>query len=150
MEDGPLRVLLVEDNPGDARLLAETLGEVAFPQFEVTRAPRLDVALRRLGEARFDVVLLDLSLPDSPGLGTLMKVHDRASKVPIVVLTGLHDKKLEEWSIEEGAEVFLVKGRLDTASLVGALRTAIESHRTIEQRLEKRLAVLGMARKSEE
>src|SRR5574341_545761 len=144
MEEPPIRVLLVEDNPGDARLLTEALADGRFLAFEVTRATRLNEALRRLGEARFDVILLDLSLPDSPGLGTLMKVQARAPKVPVVVLTGLNDQRMAQWSIEEGAEVYLVKDQLDAESLVAALRSAIESHRTVTQRFEKRLSVLGM------
>lgn len=147
--DDAIRVLLVEDNSGDARLLSETLAETPFPKFEVTRAARLSEGLNRLGEARFDVVLLDLSLPDSPGLGTLMKMHSRAPRVPIVVLTGLNDERLTEWSIEEGAQVYLAKGQVDTASLVGAIRFAIENQRTPEQRFEKTLATLGIERYEE-
>ena len=149
MDDASIRVLLVEDNPGDSRLLCEALAEAPFPRFEVIRAARLKEGLRRLGEARFDVVLLDLSLPDSPGLGTLMKMHARAPRVPIVVLTGLNDDRLEAWSMEEGAQVYLVKGQLDSDALVGALRFAIENQRTPEQRFEKSLATLGIRRNEE-
>jgi len=150
MEDPPTRVLLVEDNPGDARLLSEALAEVRFLAFEITHVGRLSEALRRLGEARFDVILLDLSLPDSPGLGTLMKVQAKAPRVPVVVLTGIDDQRLAQWAIEEGAEVYLVKDQLDADSLVAALRSAIESHRTVTQRVDKRLSVLGMTGPNEE
>jgi CheY-like chemotaxis protein len=150
MNEALISVLLVEDNPGDARLLSEALAESLFPRFEVTRAARLADGLKRLGEARFDVVLLDLSLPDSPaGLGSLMKIHARNPRVPVVVLTGLKDERLEDWSIEEGAQIYLAKGELRPEALVGALRFAIENQRTPEQRFEKHLATLGIAQNEE-
>ena len=95
MNGKPIRLLLVEDNPGDVRLLRETLAQVQTTQltsegyttqFECTHVERLDGALTRLGEEDFDVILLDLSLPDSQGLDTLARTYNGAPSVPIIVL----------------------------------------------------------------
>jgi two-component system, cell cycle sensor histidine kinase and response regulator CckA len=130
MKEQPIRVLLVEDNPGDARLVQETLAEVDTPEFELTHVERLSQARQRLSEERFDVVLLDLVLPDRPRMGSLIEIHDQASRVPIVVLTGLDDETMASWTLEEGAQDYLIKGQTDKESLVRCIRHAIQRHRT--------------------
>jgi DNA-binding response OmpR family regulator len=130
MKEQPIRVLLVEDNPGDARLVQETLAEVDSPEFELTHVERLSQARQRLSEERFDVVLLDLVLPDKPRMGSLIEIHDQASRVPIVVLTGLDDETMASWTLEEGAQDYLIKGQTDKESLVRCIRHAIQRHRT--------------------
>jgi DNA-binding response OmpR family regulator len=130
MKERPIRVLLVEDNPGDARLVQETLAEVDAPQFELTHVERLSQARQRLAEEQFDVVLLDLVLPDKPRMGSLIEIHDQASRVPIVVLTGLDDETMASWTLEEGAQDYLIKGQTDKDSLVRCIRHAIQRHRT--------------------
>ena len=92
MIDRPVEVLLVEDNPGDARLVREALAQVQSRRFNLTHVDRLEDALRRLERDEYDVVLLDLLLQDSQRLGTLMMIHEQAPKVPIVVFTGLADE----------------------------------------------------------
>src|SRR4051794_25071797 len=87
-----LRVLLVEDDPGDARLIHWMLRETGEVRFELAEADRLAAALARLGGEPFSVVLLDLSLPDSQGLDTFREVHRAFPRVPVVVLTGLADE----------------------------------------------------------
>ena len=130
MIEEPIRVLLVEDNPGDARLVRETLADVKSPPFELTHVERLSQARQRLAEERFDIVLLDLVLPDKPRMGSLIEIHDQASRVPIVVLTGLDDETMASWTLEEGAQDYLIKGQTDKDSLVRCIRHAIQRHRT--------------------
>jgi DNA-binding response OmpR family regulator len=93
-----VKVLLVEDNPGDARLVEEMLGGVTNPRVRITHVEGLDDARRRLNEKEYDVVLLDLQLRDSPRLGTLMEIYDQAARVPIVILTGFDDETVALWT----------------------------------------------------
>jgi PAS domain S-box-containing protein len=136
MGDEPIKVLLVEDNPGDARLIREMLKEAATAQFELVHVVRLDEALKLLGEASFDVLLLDLTLPDSQGLDTFFGVHSQAPGVPIVVLTGLADEVVGVESVKGGAQDYLVKGQVDSHLLARSLRYAIE-RKQAEERLKE-------------
>jgi diguanylate cyclase (GGDEF)-like protein len=130
----PIRILLIEDNPGDAILLRETLRDVGgADQFALTHVMRLDEGLEQLASAPFDVVLLDLSLPDGHGLETLSRTHSHASGTPIVVLTGLNDETLAVRAVQEGAQDYLVKGEVDSNLLARSLRYAIERQRMIAQ-----------------
>ena len=95
MSDRPATVLLIEDNPGDARLIREMLAEGGGDRFKLECADRLSTGLERLAEGGVDIVLLDLGLPDSQGLDTLHKVIAEVPEVPItVVLTGTDDEEL--------------------------------------------------------
>src|SRR2546425_349718 len=111
-----VNVLLLEDNPGDARLISEALSQVSSPKFKLTHVERLEEGLRRLDQEQFDVVVLDLLLEDSPRLGTLMEIHGQASKVPIVVLTGLEDPTIGLWGLSE-ARKRLATDRFDIVLL---------------------------------
>jgi len=124
----PVEVLLVEDNPGDARLVKESLAEAGARNFNLTHVERLEDAIRRLERDRYDVVLLDLLLEDSQRLGTLMAIHQQAPKVPIVVFTGLEDDVVGLWALSEGAEDYVVKGKVSGDSLAYTIRDAIERH----------------------
>jgi DNA-binding NtrC family response regulator len=124
----PARVLLVEDNLGDARLVAEMLGGVTDPRFRLTHVERLDDALKRLDEGKYDVVLLDLELHDSSRLGTLMEIHSQTARVPIIILTGFDDKTVALWTSTEGALGYLVKDRLDADTLMYSIFDAMERH----------------------
>ncbi|MEW5767580.1 MAG: response regulator [bacterium] len=124
-----IRVLLVEDNPDDADILGEMLTESAFTQFELTLVERLDKALQHLTEERFDVVLLDLSLPDSWGLETFVRVHTQVPEVAVVVFTGLDDETIAVKAVHEGAQDYLIKGQVNSSLLVRAMRYAIERRR---------------------
>ena len=132
-----IRVLLVEDNPGDARLLVELLRETDAGRLKLEQVVRLSTALERLSRERFDLVLLDLSLPDEQGLNTLVRAHACAPKVPIVVLTGLDDEALAIKAVRAGAQDYLVKGRVDGDLLVRSIRYATERGRALEA-LERR------------
>jgi PAS domain S-box-containing protein len=126
MNNKPIKFLLIEDNPGDARLIQELLSEANMESFQVEVAKRLSDGLDALSARRFDVVLLDLSLPDSSGLETLVKVHTKAQKVAIIVLTGLSDKALAAEAVRKGAQDYLVKGQIDENLLYRAILYAIE------------------------
>lgn len=132
-----IRVLLVEDNPGDARLFAELVKETRAGQWKLTHVVRLAAALDQLAQETFDVMLLDLSLPDADGLDTLIRARTESPKVPIVVLTGHDDEALAVKAVRAGAQDYLVKGRLDGDLLVRSIRYATERGRAIEA-LERR------------
>ncbi len=128
-----LNVLLIEDNPGDARLIQETLAEADTTHFELTHMNCISAGMERLAEGGIDIVLLDLSLPDSQGLETFVKIHSQASDVPIVVLSGLYDETIAVKAVHRGAQDYLVKGYVDNNLLVRSIRYAIERHRMLEE-----------------
>ncbi len=122
----PAKVLLVEDNPGDARLIREALRETAAAQWVVEVADRLSTAVARLERGSIDIVLLDLSLPDMQGFATFTAVHGAAPEVPIVVLTGLSDEELAIRAVQHGAQDYLVKADATPQVLTRAMHYAIE------------------------
>jgi signal transduction histidine kinase len=130
----PLRILLVEDNPGDARLIRETLRDADSLDFELQHAERLAAALPLLAAHAADVVLLDLSLDDAHGLETVTRALAAAPGVPIVVLTGLDDETAAIQAVQAGAQDYLVKGQVEPGMLVRALRYAIERKRLEAER----------------
>src|SRR5665213_3351497 len=132
-----IRVLLVEDNPVDARLFTELVRDTGAGQWKMVHVDRLSAALDRLSREPFDVMLLDLSLPDADGLDTLIRAHAQPPKIPIVVLTGHDDEALAVRAVRAGAQDYLVKGRMDGDLLVRSIRYASERGRTIEA-LERR------------
>jgi DNA-binding response OmpR family regulator len=136
MTNVPLRLLLIEDNPADARLLAENLCVPHDDQFHCTNVAMLAEAIRYLASDRFDLILLDLSLPDSQGLDTVRAVAEQARGTPIVVLTGVDDETLGVAAVRNGAQDYLVKGQADARMLVRAIRYAIERRRS-EEELER-------------
>lgn len=129
-----LPVLLVEDEPGDARLVCELLREVE-PRYSLQTAATLAEALRQLSLQRFAAVLLDLGLPDSQGLPTLRAVLQAAGAVPLVVLSGRDDETVAIRAIQLGAQDYVVKGRGDGQHLARALRYAIE-RKLVQEHLE--------------
>lgn len=124
--DAPLNVLVVEDNPGDARLVELYLREEPSQPFNVIKAVRLSEALAALQAGPVDVVLLDLSLPDSFGVETLAKLRAGAPSVPVVVLTGTSDEALAMEALRQGAQDYLVKGQGDGELVRRAIRYAIQ------------------------
>jgi diguanylate cyclase (GGDEF)-like protein len=119
-------VLLVEDNRGDARLVLELLKEANNGKFEVSHVERLADARKQLMEAGAGCVLLDLSLPDASRLEALMQLRAAAPDVPIVILTGLQDELLAVKAVQEGAQDYLVKGRVDGHALGRSISYAVE------------------------
>ncbi len=148
MMDKPIEVLLVEDNPGDARLIKEFLSDAGGTAFEIEVAQKLSHGLGALSEKKFDVILLDLSLPDSSGLETVAKALSYAQQTAIIVLTGLDDEKLAVDAVRKGAQDYLVKGQIDTDLLSRAIRYAIERKGAEEEKSELQ-AQLQRAQKME-
>ena len=135
-----LKILLVEDNPADAKFLKVSLEENMPGQFELVHETYLREALQTLSQTPFDVILLDLSLPDAGGFETLTRTSVAAPDVPIVVMTGLDDEEMARQALQAGAQDYLVKGQKDRASLLRSLRYAIERHasqKNLVSRLEK-------------
>jgi two-component sensor histidine kinase/DNA-binding response OmpR family regulator len=126
METKSIDALLVEDSAGDARLIAEMLADAEYSTFRLSHVERLSQALQRLDQERFDLILLDLSLPDAQGFDTFERVHQRTPHVPIMVLTGLDDQELAVRAVREGAQDYLVKGEFDSRLLVRSMQYAIE------------------------
>ena len=119
-------LLLVEDNPGDARLLREMFNEEGSHNAELTHVECMREAEKHLAEAAYDIIVLDLGLPDAQGLEAVRRAHAAAPRVPLVVLTGLDDESLASQTLREGAQDYLIKGQIDTRGLQRALRYAIE------------------------
>lgn len=134
-ENAPCRVLLVEDDPGDASLVRQSLHTKGTGRFDVTWVKCLAEARRQLRENPPDVVLLDLSLPDSSGLDTVLAGRQAAGALPLIVLTGRDDAGFEHQTLESGAHDYLVKGNFTADGLVRAIRHAIIRARQ-EQRLQ--------------
>src|ERR1700677_1715307 len=105
----PVHILLVEDNPGDVRLLREMFSTERQGSFDIVNLPRLGLALNHLAKGGVDIVLLDLGLPDENGLETVRRVRKLAPNVPLVVLTGRDDDATIAEAMLEGAQDYLVK-----------------------------------------
>ncbi|WP_226481183.1 bacterio-opsin activator domain-containing protein [Natrinema amylolyticum] len=145
-----LRILLIEDNPGDARLIEEMLRDTeelaqrvspvksTGQTPEISRATRLEEGLETAESESTDIVLLDLNLPDSEGLTTLDRVHEETGETPIVVLTGVRDQQVGVEAIQRGAQDFLVKDEVTSELLVRTIHHAIERARQERERRQQR------------
>jgi signal transduction histidine kinase/DNA-binding NarL/FixJ family response regulator len=128
----PTKLLLIEESVGHAGLLRAALREASGPdrRFKLVHVVCLADALQCLREeAPFDLVLLDLSLPDSKGIETLLRLQDETSTLPVVIMTGLNDEELAVEAMRRGAQDYLVKGDVDSRMVVRAIRHAIERKR---------------------
>jgi diguanylate cyclase (GGDEF)-like protein/PAS domain S-box-containing protein len=117
---------LVEDNPGDARLLQEMFDEPGSERIELKNVARMSEAEAHLAGHAVDMILLDLGLPDVQGLAAIRRAHAAAPRIPLVVLTGLDDESLATQSLQEGAQDYLIKGQIESRSLRRSLRYAVE------------------------
>jgi two-component system, cell cycle sensor histidine kinase and response regulator CckA len=145
MTNQTIKILLVEDNPGDVLLLQETLSEISLITFVVVNVERLSSALKQLQTDVFDVILLDLVLPDSQGLESFAKIYQQVPLTPIVVLTGMSDESTALKAMQAGAQDYLVKGRVSGSDLLmRSIRYAIERKRAeaILQKRERELRTL--------
>ena len=133
MSDQRQTVLLVEDNPGDARLIRESLMDLGGNTFDLETADRLSTALLRIRAGGIDAILLDLALPDSKGRETFNKAKAQAPTVPIIVLTGLGDEALALKMVQEGAQDYVIKIDLKGSVLSRAIRYAIEREKSEQQ-----------------
>jgi diguanylate cyclase (GGDEF)-like protein/PAS domain S-box-containing protein len=120
------KLLLVEDNPGDARLLQEMLSEQSEDRIAVRHVSSMLDAEAHLAQFSFDIILLDLGLPDAQGLGALRRAQAAAPRIALAVLTGMDDESLAAQCLQVGAQDYLIKGQIETRSLRRSLRYAIE------------------------
>ncbi len=130
-----LHVLVIEDSKGDSRLIQEMLLESKSVEFDVQRVEFLKDGLDRLYKFNFDVVLLDLALPDSVGVDTLLAVRHFKSEQNIIVMTGLEDEAMGLQATLAGAQDYIVKGQVSSQVLIRAIRYSIERKR-FEKKLE--------------
>ncbi len=133
-----INVLLIEDNPVDARLIRELLSEASDFSFNVTKASTLAQGIEMLASRDVDVILLDLGLPDSQGLATVRAIFQRAPHYPVIMLTVLDDEELAIKAVREGAQDYLTKDTLlkeemTTVALTRSIAYAIERKHTEEQ-----------------
>lgn len=124
MKRDEISILLIEDNPGDAELITDMLAEP--PIFRLNYADRLAKGIALLRDKSIALVLLDLSLPDSLGLGTFLQLHRQAPHIPIVVLTGNNDESIGLLAVKAGAQDYLSKNRVDSELLSRTINFAIE------------------------
>ena len=134
MRDGTIVTLLVEDNPGDARLIQEALSEIVQPHFHLKRVENLAGAREALAQQDFAAIFLDLSLPDSQGMNTVRQIELAAPDVPLIVLTGLDDEALAVEAVRSGAQDYLVKSDVTPHLLARVARYAIERQRLVTER----------------
>ena len=141
-----LRIGLVEDNAGDARLIQEMLREPPVTQYRLTHSTSMDQLFASLDREPIEVLLLDLGLPDSQGMDTFHRINSRAPGLPIVIFSGADDEELASIAVSSGAQDYLVKGRINSFVLKRAMRYAMERKRTDEvirtlnRDLERRVA----------
>src|SRR5437667_3501727 len=131
-----VEVLCFEDNPTDSFLVRQNLRGTTVEEFVVTPAERLRDGLTCLQEKAFDIILLDLGLPDSQGLETFRRVYERAQGTPIVVLSGLADETVALKTLQEGSQDYLVKGEISDSVMIRSIRSAIERRR-VQQELDR-------------
>lgn len=117
---------MIEDNPGDARLIIEMLKKASDYHFDVLHAIRLDEGLKYLVTNKFDVILLDLCLPDSNGIDTFNIMSYNAQNLPIIVLSGLEEEIFAVSAVGRGAREYLVKGKIDSTSLVRSIKNSLK------------------------
>jgi phosphoserine phosphatase RsbU/P len=135
-----IHILLVEDDPDDVWVMRNLLSDRWDGPFKLSHVELLSAGLERLREFPFDIVLLDLSLPDSQGLETFITMHSQAGDVPIVVLSGYSDESIAVKAVQAGAQDYLVKGQVDDNLLVRSIRYAIERSRRYKAEAALRIA----------
>ena len=141
MSPRPIKTLLVEDNDSYCRLVAKMLGGAGDISFEIEYADTLARGIEVLGENGIELVLLDLQLPDSEGLGSFAELHERYPVIPIIVLTGMSDEDLAVKAVQLGAQDYLIKGEVDVNQLKRSIKYALERQKDINNRksIEKAL-----------
>ncbi len=129
MDDKIIKVLYVEDDMDHAILISELIKEIKNVHYELTHVQRLDETLLELDNENYDIILLDLSLPDAWGVDTITRVYEKAPDIPVVVISGTDDETMAIKALQKGAEEYLVKGKVKSHSLSRILRYAIVRHK---------------------
>jgi signal transduction histidine kinase len=130
-EQQQIRVLLIEDDPGDADLVRALAAEARDIRLDIRSVDRLSTAVEILQRESFDLILSDLGLPDSQGIETFIRIYTVTPDVPIVLLTGISDKELAATAVRSGAQDYVVKGEVDSALLQKTIQYAIERHKML-------------------
>ena len=125
MKKKPIKILLVEDNPGDARSILEMLNEKDNPHYDIFQTGRLDDGIKILVKDHFDLILLDLCLPDSEGMDTFNIMKYNAPDLPIIVLTGLKEDIFAVSAVGRGAQDYLVKDEINSKLLESSIENAM-------------------------
>jgi len=124
-----IRMLLVEDDPSHADVFCRRAGSALSEEYKFDWVPTLGAALDRLSTHLYDLVILDLNLPDSYGLDTFFRAHAHSPEVPILIHTGTEDESMAVQAVRAGAQDCLVKGRAGNAALARVIRYSLERHR---------------------
>ncbi|MDJ0746158.1 MAG: response regulator [Xenococcaceae cyanobacterium MO_167.B27] len=141
MNTQAIDVLLVEDNAGDAFLLEKQLKQANMIQFNLSHVSYLEQAIAKIAQQSFDIILLDLILPDSKGIETFLKIQDINPHIPIILLTGMNDNELAIEVVRQGAQDYLIKGQTSGELMVKAIRYAIERKQN-QEKLEQNILEL--------
>lgn len=147
VEDGPIRILLVEDTPSDVQLLEHYLWQVRNLKYTLSHAGQLEGMNKLVRTEKFDVLVLDLNLPDSHGLSTLSTAMSQSPSLPIIVMTSVDDEATGTEAVRRGAQDYLVKGEVDGWLLARTIRYAIERKR-IQRDLQYSLTLAGEAQRA--
>ena len=148
MSDSPLQLLLLEDSDSDALRVRSLLAQSDVREVRLTRVERVSDAIQILQKQSFDLLMLDLCVPDSQGIETFQRIHAHAQHLPIIVQSGLNEDSVGPAAVRQGAQDFLVKGRFDQQLLERAIRYAIErkaSQRALRDSEERYAAALAGA-----
>jgi len=126
-----LKILVIEDNPDDVELLMDMFSEAHYSLSDIVHTGELSTSLELLKKTNFEIVLLDISLPDSYGPDTFYKLHDKIPEIPIIVITGNKDEKIIGNLLQNGAQDYLIKGTIDPDSLMHSINYAVERQRLL-------------------
>ena len=133
LDDKIINILLIEDNPGDIRLIQELLREIGNEKFKLVYQENLKGGIKNLNKSKFHVILLDLTLPDSLGLDSLKFLLARVSSIPIIILTGTDDQTLAIEAVKSGAQDYLIKGKVNEDLLERSKFYSIERQNVMEK-----------------
>ncbi|MCI0449160.1 MAG: response regulator [Chlorobi bacterium] len=142
-----IKILLIEDNPGDARLIQEYLCDLKNIEYNLHIADTLQKGIEVLDKEFIDIVLLDLKLPDNEGLTSVEQIFSVAPNIPVIVLTGLNDETTAINAVKMGAQDYLVKDKVESELLIRSIRYAIERKRSEEEHqklMEQRIRSLAI------
>jgi PAS domain S-box-containing protein len=126
MENNILEILIIDDNQNDVQLINKYLKDAEDFNFKLVHKNKLSDGLKKIEEKVFNIILLDLTLPDCSGFETVLRARAKSAKIPIIILTGLNNEKMARRAVETGAEDYLIKGKLDSNVLVRSIFHAIE------------------------
>ncbi|MCH6560611.1 EAL domain-containing protein [candidate division KSB1 bacterium] len=140
MHDSPIKTLLFEDDPGDFALLREYIAEDKSANIKLENVQRLEDGLELLSQDKFDIILVDLSLPDSHGFETFEQINTTWPEIPIIVLTANEDDDLATQAVKAGAQDYLVKGQFEQQLLIRSIRHALERHQLLRELKAARVA----------